>query len=97
MGFEVSLLPQGEEEIEEVFRWYLARSPFAGDAYRTEVVAAIDGLAEDPLMWPADGEGVRYYILERFPYTIHYEVTGSVVPVLAVAHQRRLPGYWQDR
>lgn len=97
MGFQVSLLPQAEEEIEEAFHWYFARSPFAADAFRTEVVAAIDGLAEDPLMWPADGEGVRYYIFRRFPYTIHYEVTGSAVTVLAVAHQRRRPGYWQDR
>ena len=97
MGFQLSLLPQAEEEIEEAFHWYFARSPFAADAYRTEVVAAIDGLVEDALMWPADDEGVRYYILHRFPYTIHYEVTGSFVTVLAVAHQRRRPGYWQDR
>jgi plasmid stabilization system protein ParE len=97
MGFQVSLLPRAEEEIEEAFQWYFARSPFAADAYRMEVVSAIDALAEDPLMWPADEEGVRYYILQRFPYTIHYEVTGSVVTVLAIAHQRRRPGYWQDR
>ena len=97
MGFQVSLLPQAEEEIKEAFHWYFVRSQFAADAYRTEVVAAIDGLTEDPLMWPVDDEGVRYYILQRFPYTIHYEVTGSVVTVLAVAHQRRRPGYWQAR
>jgi plasmid stabilization system protein ParE len=97
MSFQVSLLPASEEEIEEAFHWYFARSPFAADAFRTEVIAAIDSLAEDPLMWPADDEEVRYYILHRFPYTIHYEVIGSDVTVLAVAHQRRRPGYWQDR
>ena len=48
-------------------------------------------------MWPADPDAVRYYILRRFPYTIHYEVAGTEVIVLAVAHQRRRPGYWQDR
>ena len=97
MGFQVSILPLAEEEIEEAFHWYRARSPFAAEAFRTEVVGAIDSLAEDPLMWPADDEGVRYYILRRFPYTIHYEVTESDVTVLAVAHQRRRPGYWQER
>lgn len=97
MSFQVSLLPLAEEEILEAFHWYFDRSPFAADAFRTEVTAAIDSLGEDPLMWPADTEDVRYYILRRFPYTIHYEVTGSEVIVLAVAHQRRRPGYWQDR
>jgi plasmid stabilization system protein ParE len=93
MSFRVSLLPVAEEEIEEAFHWYFERSPFAADAFRTEVITAIDSLAEDPLMWPADSEAVRYYIL----YTVHYEVAGTEVIVLAVAHQRRRPGYWQDR
>ena len=97
MRFQVSLLPAAEEEIEEAFHWYFGRSPFAADAFRSEVIAAIDSLAEDSLMWPADDEGIRYYVLHRFPYTIHYEVAGSAVIVLAVAHQRRRPGYWQDR
>jgi plasmid stabilization system protein ParE len=97
MGFQVSLLPQADEEIREAFHWYFARSPFAADAFRAEVVAAVDSLAEDPMMWPADADGVRFYILQRFPYTIHYEVTGSDVTVLAVAHQRRRPGCWGER
>lgn len=97
MSFQVSLLPAAEEEIEQAFYWYFARSPLAATAFRTEVIAAIDRLAEDPLTWPADDEDVRYYILRRFPYTVHYEVTGSNVIVLAGAHQRRRPGYWEDR
>jgi plasmid stabilization system protein ParE len=97
MNFRISLLPAAEEEIAEAFRWYFERSPFAADAFRSEVVGAIDSLAEDPLMWPADSEAVRYYILRRFPYTIHYEVAATEVIVLAVAHQRRRPGYWQGR
>ena len=97
MRYEISLLPFAEEEIRKAFQWYSQRSPFAADAFRVEIFAAIDSLAEDPTMWPADPEGVRHYILRRFPYTIHYEMAGSIVTVLAVAHQRRRPGYWQDR
>jgi plasmid stabilization system protein ParE len=97
MGYEVSLLPFAEEEISDAFQWYSERSSFAANALRAEIIAAIDSLAEDPMMWPADAEGVRYYILRRFPYTIHYEVAGALVTVLAVAHHRRRPGYWQNR
>ena len=38
MSFRVSLLPVAEEEIEEAFHWYFERSPFAADAFRTEVI-----------------------------------------------------------
>ena len=95
--YQVSLLPLAEEEIREAFLWYLERCPVAADAFRTEICQAIDGLAEDPTMWPVDTEGVRYFILRRFPYTLHYEVAASAVTVLAVAHQRRRPGYWRQR
>jgi plasmid stabilization system protein ParE len=97
MRYAVSLLPAAEEEIKEAFHWYLERSPFAANALRSEMFAAIDSLAEDPMQWPADADGVHYYILRRFPYTIHYEVSAPAVTVLAVAHQRRRPGYWQER
>jgi plasmid stabilization system protein ParE len=66
MGYEVSLLPFAEEEISDAFQWYSERSSFAANAFRAEIIAAIDSLAEDPMLWPADSEGVRYYILRRF-------------------------------
>ena len=34
---------------------------------------------------------------KRFPYAIHYAMEGKTVTVLAVAHQRRKPGYWRGR
>jgi toxin ParE1/3/4 len=33
----------------------------------------------------------------RFPYTVIYRRLGDDVRVLAVAHQRRRPGYWARR
>ena len=60
----VSLLPVAEEEIAEAFHCYCERSLFAADAFRTEVITAIDSLAEDPLMWPADPEAVHYCVSE---------------------------------
>jgi plasmid stabilization system protein ParE len=94
MRYDVSVLPAAETEILEAFTWYFERSPVAARAFRTEVFSAMDRLAEDPTMWPRDAEGVHYYVLNRFPYTLHYEITASVVTVLAVAHQRRRPRYW---
>jgi toxin ParE1/3/4 len=40
---------------------------------------------------------VRRHVLRHFPYTVFYEMLGSTVTVLAVAHQRRNPGYWHTR
>ena len=39
----------------------------------------------------------RQIRLRRFPYVIVYVVAGDVVRVVAIAHERQLPGYWASR
>lgn len=95
--FIVEILPLAEAEIREAFVWYHERSPLAADSFRAEVFDKIEALCRDGDLWPMDADGIRFRPLNRFPYTVHYDLTGSVVTVLAVAHQRRLPGYWLSR
>jgi plasmid stabilization system protein ParE len=95
--FCVEILPETEAEIRASFLWYFERSPIAADAFRIAALQAIDQLAVDPLIWPGDENGIRRHSLRHFPYTIFYEIQGTIVTVLAVAHQRRKPGYWRER
>ena len=95
--FEVRILPEAETEIREAFLWYFMRSPIAADAFRAETLEAIDRLGTDALIWPEDEDAVRRHVLRHFPYTVFYEVRGDTATVLAVAHQRRRPGYWRER
>mgnify|MGYP003476575201 CR=1 FL=1 len=95
--FRLEILPEAEAEFREALLWYFERSPLAADAFRTEVFDKIDGLQEDADTWAKDDDGIHLRILNRFPYTLHYELLGGVVTVLAVAHQRRAPGYWSPR
>ena len=88
------MLPDAEADLREAFLWYFDKSPLAADAFGTEVDDAIDGLQETAASWPKDDDGVSFHHLKHFPYTVRYEIAGSEVTVLAVAHQRREPGYW---
>ena len=95
--FEVVLLPAAEAEVREAFLWYFERSPLAADAFRTEVFDGVDSLATSAAMWAEDEDGFRGLAMRRFPYTVWYEIDKLTVNVLAVAHQRRRPGYWRVR
>ena len=95
--YAIVVLPDAEAETRGAFFWYFERSPLAADAFRAEVTEAIDRLAATAHIWTADENGVRRYALDRFPYTLHYEFDGTTVTVLAVAHQRRRPGYCLER
>ncbi len=96
-SFDVEVLPEAEAEARAAFRWYFDRSPMAAEAFRVELFDAIDGLTATANDWPDDDDGTRRYHLRHFPYTVLYEVLGAKVTVFAIAHQRRRPGYWQDR
>lgn len=95
--FSVEVLPEAEQEFREAFLWYVERSPIAADAFRALVIGAIDDLADRAELWPASDDGFRFHVLDRFPYTIWYELVDRVVTVIAIAHQHRRPGYWMSR
>ena len=81
--FAVELLPEAEQE----FR----------DAFRSEVLDSIDGLADRADMWPANDDGIHFHVLDRFPYTVWYDLSGQLATVVAIAHQHRRPSYWKAR
>jgi plasmid stabilization system protein ParE len=96
-SFAVEVLPEAEAEAREAFLWYFDRSPIAADAFRVELFDAIEGLATTAADWPQDEDGTRRFHLRHFPFTVMYDFDGAKVTVLAVAHQRRRPGYWLAR
>jgi plasmid stabilization system protein ParE len=83
--FKVAVLPDAEAELREAFLWYFDKSPLAADAFGTEVEDAIDGLEGTAADWPKDDDGVHFYHLKHFPYTLRYEIVRNEVTVLAVA------------
>ena len=95
--FSPVVLPDAEDDLRGAYRWYFDRSPLAADAFRAEALQAIDGLAQTADRWSKDSEGIHSYHLRHFPYTVFYEIDGSKAIVLAVAHQRRRPGFWRAR
>lgn len=95
--FSVEIILKAEAEISEAYLWYLARSPLAADAFRTEVLGKIDALEDNADTWPKDEDGFHFRVVARFPYTVHYDLLGTHATVLAVAHHRRMPGHWLGR
>lgn len=92
--FQVFVSEAAERDIAESFKWYRARSAAAAEVFRSEVIAAIDRIANAPEAWRTDDDGNRRVVLRRFPYTVVYEIADVSITILAVAHHRKRPGYW---
>lgn len=95
----VSLHPEALEEAQAAYRWYSDRDLDVGDAFLNELDAAIAAIVEFPKQWPPSTDGTRRYFFRRFPYFVVFRIgqARDRVRILAVAHERRSPGYWRDR
>ena len=95
--YRVFVLPDAEAEIAAAFAWYFERNPQAADAFRSQVLEVVDSLSDRPTRWKTGEDGSHRRVLRHFPYTVIFDVEDDAVYVLAVAHQRRAPGYWRTR
>jgi len=93
----LSLHPDAEIDALNGYEWYASRNPTAADSFRMALKAAGETIRRAPSAWPAHKYGTQKYRLKQFPYKIIYIVENDQILVLAVAHDRRRPGYWQDR
>ncbi|MCA9717184.1 MAG: type II toxin-antitoxin system RelE/ParE family toxin [Myxococcales bacterium] len=85
--------------MESAARTYRSRTPELGEAFVHDLERAISKIAEAPTRWPVCREDARArrLVLERFPFTVVYRVQRDAPIVIAVAHNRRRPGFWRDR
>lgn len=93
----VDFLPEARREIDDAFEWYFDRSVQAAEAFVRETTSAFALIASAPPVWPRFEAGTRRYVLRKFPYSIIYREIPEGVEVVAVAHHKRRPRYWQGR
>jgi plasmid stabilization system protein ParE len=94
---EVSFHPEAVRELRAAFLWYFDRNPVVAQSFQAETEHAIEVVLENPRRWPKWGKSERQYVFPRFPFNLIYRVNLGVVEVIAVAHQKRKPGYWKKR
>jgi len=64
-------------------------------------VAEVERATRRIISFPEHGSayllGTRRIVLRRFPYSVIYSPGVDQAVAIAVAHQRRKPGYWKKR
>ena len=93
---------EADAEYRQAGRWYENRRTGLGLEFFNAVDAAIRQIVDFPGVGavvprvPGDLP-VRRLAVARFPYHVVYLETSEVFRILAVAHDRRRPGYWKSR
>ena len=102
MSKRLRLSAEAETDLDEAVAWYGAQhQPGLGERFLDAVKATLRELAENPKLGSpppgvADADA-RRLLVRTFPYAVVYYETSTEIRVIAVAHGRRRPGYWQGR
>ncbi len=99
MRFALDILPAAIADIAEAARWYEGQRVGLGSEFVLEVNAAVEGLAEQALLFRIRyrRKRVRWAFPRRFPYRICYYVQGQTAHVFAVLHAARHDREWKRR
>jgi plasmid stabilization system protein ParE len=97
MQHRVRFHPAAVEDAEGGAAWYARRSPRTAERFLDELDRVIDVIAADPDRFPELIVGVRRALFHRFPYYVVFRVTEGNVEVLAIAHGKRRPRFWESR
>jgi toxin ParE1/3/4 len=95
---KISIAAEAERELIEGARYYSRQaSAELGLVFVAEFERATDVLRSQPGLGAKWQHDSRRMPLRRFPYSIIYLLQQNEIRILAVAHQRRKPGYWIGR
>ncbi len=95
-----------EEEAETEYlaaaKWYEAHRPGLGKEFLIAVDTAIRRIVVlpgvgAPVPNVAESLSTRRLAVTRFPYHVVYLRASDAIRILAIAHDRRMPGYWNAR
>ncbi len=96
------ILVEAEEDVRASVEWYDERRHGLAVAFFEAVSRAFRAIEANPQRYPkVSGSGlvsdIRSYSLAKFPFGVIYEIRADEVIVLAVAHHKRRPDYWNRR
>lgn len=87
---------EAEVEAREAFLYYFDIDDELGLQFELEFRELLERISTRPHSFPKFSN-YRKAVMTRFPFCLFFKFEGEDVILLAVAHQRRRPGYWQKR
>ncbi len=89
-----------KRDLREAVRWYRERDPALASRFVDEVYRTLALLEQFPetggRVFGNDDPATRQLPLHDFPFQIVFKRFPTRTSVLAIAHERKRPGYWNE-
>ena len=89
--------PDARVEFLDAVQYYEKCQEGLGHRFRIAIETAVQQVSETPFLYRILKAPFRRYLLPKFPYSIIYSIEPDHIHIIAVAHNKRKPGYWLNR
>lgn len=90
-----------KRDLRQALAWYAQRNAALATRFLDEVYKALSLLEQFPNTGgPVHGinePAIRQLPVDTFPYQVIFRRFADRIAILAIAHERRRPGYWDER
>lgn len=90
-------LPAAQTELLEGISYYSAIRAELGVRFEQAVAAAVRSAAAHPQRGAPRSKNTCRWLVKGFPFGVIYRASNEEVVIVAVAHQRKRPEYWEER
>ena len=94
---QARFLKPAEAEIDEAVTYFDEQRTGLGERFEQDLLATVRFITGHPFSGKSMSGLVRKCPLRTFRYNLIYAVDDGEIVIIAVAHHRRRPGYWQSR
>ena len=97
MSVPVILNDDAQQEFDEAFDWYDARSAAKAAHFASSVRGVLRRIATNPRFYGLAVLDIRKAVVKSFPFCVYYYEESHRVVVVSVFHTSRDPAIWQGR
>lgn len=91
MIYEISFLPEVEEDVLNTYLWYEKKALGLGEEFLRIFYFSIGNISNNPLVYQKVYNNFHRCLFKRFPYVIYFSVINKTIVIFGVFHCARNP------
>jgi toxin ParE1/3/4 len=97
MKYQLLIRTEAEQDLMEAFSYYERCYPNLGNEFILCVEDSFSKISRNPLNFPKIHKELRRKLIQRFPFSIFFQIIGTHIVVFGVLPQKGNPANWQSR
>lgn len=89
MSYSVIIIEEAKNDFKEIILWYKKINPLLSKRFANSFKSSIKKINRNPFEYQIRYDNVRVFLINIFPFLIHYSIENHIILVKAVLHTSR--------